>query len=266
MRALYLALGTAACTLTATPALAQTGDSFSLSASTGVDYSTGGYGSDAGDTDILVVPLALRATSGNLALTASVPYIRIDGPGGVVVGPGGEQIPGVPTESGVREGIGDLSLGAAYTFGGEAGGPQFTASGRVKLPTSDESDQLTTGETDYTVKGEVSYPLGDIIPFASVGYRIPGDPEGFGLESGPTASAGFSTVLGRSVLIASYDYASALSELSEDSHSIFGGLSVPVGERLNLTGYGVAGLNEGAPDFGVGLLATMARAISRLVR
>ena len=257
MRALHLALGIAAGACFATPALAQTAGPFSLSASTGADYSSGDYGSELGDTDILVVPVALRATTGDLALTASVPYIRIDGPGGVVVGPGGEQVPGVPTESGVREGIGDLSLGAAYTFRGEqAGGLQFTASGRVKLPTSDESDQLTTGETDYTVKGEVSYPMGDIIPFASVGYRFPGDPEGFDLESGPTASAGFSAILGRSVLIASYDYASAISSLSEDSHSLFGGLSVPVGSRLNLTGYGVAGLSEGAPDFGVGLLVT----------
>lgn len=244
--------------LTAAPASAQSiqQSDFSLSASTGVDYSSGDYGA-AEDTEIFVIPAVLRATTGNLAFTASVPYLRIDGPGNVVVGPGGEPLPGAPTASGVREGIGDLSLGAAYTFtGAQPGGVELTLGGNVKLPTSQESEQLGTGETDYTVKGEVSAPLGGLTPFASVGYRFFGDPEGVDLRSGPTASAGFSTSVGTSVLIASYDYVRAITPATEDSHSIFSGLSVPVGSRLNFTGYGVAGLSEGSPDFGVGLLVT----------
>lgn len=83
-----------------------------MSASTGVDYSSGDYGA-AEDTEILVIPFVLRAPTSNLAFTASVPYIRIDGPAGVVLGPGGEPLPGTGTGAGVREGIGDLNLGAA---------------------------------------------------------------------------------------------------------------------------------------------------------
>lgn len=258
MRVLHLAFACAVSALATVPASAQSiqQSDFSLSASTGVDYSSGDYGATE-NTEILVVPAVLRATNGNLAFTASVPYLRIDGPGNVVVGPGGEPLPGAPTASGVREGIGDLSLGATYTFtGAQPGGFELALGGNVKLPTSKESAQLGTGETDYTAKAEVSAPLGGLTPFASVGYRFLGDPEGVDLRSGPTASAGFSTSVGTSVLIASYDYARAITAATEDSHSIFSGLSVPVGSRLNLTGYGVAGLSEGSPDFGVGLLVT----------
>lgn len=258
MKVLHIILGCAACAIAAAPAQAQSvqESDFSLSASTGVDYSSGDYGA-AEDTEILVIPVVLRATTGNMAFTASLPYLRIDGPGGVVVGPGGEPLPGAPAASGEREGLGDLNLGAAYTFSGaQRGGLEFTLSGNVKLPTSKESDQLSTGETDYTVKGEVSAPLGNVTPFASVGYRFLGDPEGFDLRNGPTASAGFSALVGRSVFIASYDYARSISAATDDSHSLFSGISFPLGSRLNLTGYGVAGLSQGAPDFGVGLLVT----------
>lgn len=258
MRCIFLSVGVLAAGFAAAPASAQTptASKFSLSASTGVDYSTGDYGA-AEETEILVIPFTLRATTGQLAFTASVPYLRIDGPGNVVIGPGGKPLPGLPTEGGEREGIGDLTLGATYTFPADRlGGLEFGLGGRVKLPTSDESDQLTTGETDFTATGEISYPMGNVIPFASVGYRFLGDPEGFDLENGFTTSVGTSVVVGRSVLIASYDYAEAISPLAEDSHELFGGLSAPLGSRLTLTGYGIAGLSEGSPDFGVGLLVT----------
>ena len=51
--------------------------------------------------------------------------------------------------------------------------------------------------------------------------------------------------------------ARASSSLTEDSHELFGGLSTPITERVNVTGYGVAGLSKGSPDFGLGLLFTV---------
>lgn len=229
---------------------------FGLSFTTGVDYSSGDYGL-AEDTDILVVPFSLRATSGPFAFTASLPYLNISGPGGVVVGPDGQPLPGVPSASGERSGLGDLTLGANYTLRTDpSGGLELTLGGRVKLPTANQDKQLSTGETDFSVAGEVAYAMGNVIPFASVGYRFLGDPESFNLRNGPTASVGSSFVFGKSVLIASYDYARAPSVLAEDSHELFGGLSVPATDRFTVTGYGIAGLSEGSPDYGVGLLLT----------
>ena len=258
MRLLYLpGIASALCFL-ATPASAEspTDPAVSLAASVGIDYSTGAYGAEE-KTDVVLVPLILRARTGDLSLSTSITYIRIDGPADVVIGPDGEQLPGVPANNGVREGLSDLSLGAGYTFGGEgAADPQFALSGRVKLPTSRESDQLSTGKVDYSVRAEASVPAGPITPFASLGYRFLGDPEGVDLRNGLTASIGASAALGGRVLIASFDYSTATSANTEDSRSLFGGFSLPVSSRVNLTGYGVVGLSESTPDYGLGLLFT----------
>jgi hypothetical protein len=262
---LLLALLSSSALLGITPAAAQdtraptpadTAKRPGFSFSTGIDYSTGDYG-QAEDTEILVVPLSARATVGNLAFTATVPYLRIDGPGGVVIGPGGEPLPGVPGTGGLREGIGDLTLGATYSVPAETlGGLELEFGGRVKLATSDEDKQLSTGQTDFTATTEISYPMGNLIPFVSLGYRFLGDPVGIDLRDGPTASVGTSILLGSSVLITSYDYAQASSPLAEDSHEIFAGFSTPLSSRFNLTAYGIAGLSQGSPDVGVGLLLT----------
>jgi hypothetical protein len=250
MATVYGASATAVCAQDAN------NSSISLAASLGADYSTGDYGAEE-KTSVVLVPLIVRARAGDLSVSASLTYIRIDGPADVVIGPDGEQLPGVPAGDGVREGLSDLSLGAGYTFGGEDPmDPQFALSGRVKLPTSKASDQLSTGKLDYSMRGEVSVPMGAFTPFASVGYRFLGDPDGVDLKNGLSASIGASATLDGKVLIASLDYAAASSENSEDSRSLFGGLSIPLSPRLNLTGYGVLGLSESSPDYGVGVLIT----------
>jgi hypothetical protein len=249
----------------AVPALAQSGgaqeierkvDRFSLSASTGIDFSKGDYGL-AADTEILVVPFSVRAKSGAFSFSATIPWIRLEGPSGVLIGPGGEPLPGVPTVGGRRKGLGDLNLGATWkTPVGEA--LDFGLGARVKLPTSPRSRGLTTGETDFTGSAELTWTSGSLAPFVSLGYRLLGDPAGVDLRSGPTASAGATLKLREgTVLIGSYDYARASSRLAEDSHELFGGVSARLSKRFSLTGYGVAGLSEGSPDFGLGLLLTV---------
>lgn len=226
-----------------------------VSVSTGLDYSRGDYGLGA-DTDILVVPFSVRATLDNFTVSASLPYLKIDGPGGVVVGPDGQPLPGVVGIPGKRSGLGDTSLGGTYTFRSSDNPMELALAGRVKFPTSDSDKRLGTGKTDVKVSADLSYALGDFVPFVTAGYRFLGDPASGELRDGPTASAGFSAPVGRNVVILSYDYARSSTPFSEDSHELFGGLSIPVGERFTITGYGVGGLSKGSPDFGVGLLLT----------
>ncbi|HET9627853.1 MAG TPA: hypothetical protein VFP14_00030, partial [Novosphingobium sp.] len=59
------ALGTAL--LAATPALAEDG----LTATTGIDWSKGDYGTGQ-DTEILIVPFSLRYKTGDLRMSATV--------------------------------------------------------------------------------------------------------------------------------------------------------------------------------------------------
>lgn len=235
---------------------AQAADSPSLSVTTGVDYSQGDYGLPD-DTKITVVPITGRLTAGDWAFTVALPYIRLNTPGGVVLGPDGKPLPGVPTDGGKTNGFGDLGLGVKYSVPSDIfGGLDLAFGGRVKLPTSAESKGLSTGKTDIAGSVELGYTFGRVSPFLELGYRVLGDPDGVDLRNGPTLSAGSSFQFGKAVLIASYDYARSASSSAEDSQEVFGGVALPVGNRFTLTGYGTKGLSEGSADYGAGLLLT----------
>lgn len=151
----------------------------------------------------------------------------------------------------VRSGIGDVSLGAAYMIPETVLGFGLDLSARVKVPTASRSKGLGTGKADVAVKAEVSKTFSPISLFASVGYRVLGKPAGLALHNAWTASAGASVALGRSVLIASYDYRESTSALSRDSHEVFGAFNTPVSKALSVTLYGTGGLSKGAADYGV---------------
>jgi hypothetical protein len=231
-----------------------------LSLTTGIDYSVGRYGGTA-DTRILVVPFSVRARAGAFRFSATLPYLRIDGPANIVGGGEGGPIVIDPNAGGprsVRQGLGDITLGATYSLpAASLGGFDVDIGGRVKLPTADRSKGLTTGKTDVTATLDVSRTIGAATPFVTLGYRMPGKPAGLNLRNSVTTSLGSSFVLGKSlVAIVSYDYSGRTSALSYESHSFFGALAGKLTKRLLLTGYGTVGLSRGAPDYGVGLLVT----------
>jgi hypothetical protein len=227
-----------------------------LTAITGVDYSSGDYGAGV-DTNILIVPMSLRYRTGNLRFTATMPWLRIRGSSAIVGGGAGGVIidPSAPRTT--RRGFGDLSLGVGYLIPEEQLGFGLDLSARVKLPTASRAKALGTGKADVTVAAELSKSFGIITPFANVGYRMPGDPSGIDLHNAWTASGGASVILGKSALIASYDYREATSDLARDSQELFGAFSTPVSQRLIFTLYGTGGLSKGAPDYGVGSMVAV---------
>lgn len=229
---------------------------FDFSVTTGADYSSGKYGTTS-KTKILIAPVTAAVKTDGWRLSATLPYLRIDGPAGVVIGPDGRPLPGVPTVSGVREGLGDLSLAGTYTVPEDlTNGFTVDLTGRVKFPTSKKSEHLGTGKTDYSVSADVSYPIGNWAPFVTVGYRMPGDPAGVNLKNSVSTSVGTSLAVQKTVFIASYDYTEASSPLAKDSHELFGAASAPLTDRINWTFYGIAGLSDGSPDYEAGLLLT----------
>lgn len=253
--------------LTAAPAAAQdqmaleTRDAFRLSFTTGADTSVGDYGAFQ-ETNILVVPFSLRAKRGPFRLAVTIPYLRIDGPGGIVAAGGGESGPIIinpfaPVAREVRKGFGDLNLGVTWSLPSTLpGGLEIDVTARIKLPTSARRKALGTGKTDYMIMAEVSRRVGIVTPFVTLGYRMPGDPAGADLRNLVTGSVGASVPLGEIVAIASYDYSGASSRLSRPSQSFFAALSGPIGDRLSLTTYGTVGLTEGAPNYGLGVLVS----------
>ncbi|HEX6374857.1 MAG TPA: transporter [Allosphingosinicella sp.] len=238
----------------AAPAAAQQQE---VELSSGVEYQRGDYGTGE-RIEILSVPSRFRLQSGRVTLTANVPWQRIEGPGNAVGGGGLLGIiidPTQPATRSVRQGLGDVRLGATYAVPRESlGGVGFAVSGQVKLPTASSAKGLGTGETDYAVGAEVSTRVGGLVPFAAIGYTIAGDPDGYQLRNGLSARAGAAFGLSkRAEAHVSYGYARNLSPRLGDEQQISTGIRAKVSKRLSVGVQGMAGLSDGSPDVGAGL-------------
>lgn len=230
------------------PAIAQ-----EVTVSTGVDYSQGDFGSGI-DTSILVVPFSLRANFEGFSLTATVPYLEIDGSTSVIGGGDGPIISDPNLTQAKRSGIGDVNLRANVDLV-DLGFAELSTNARVKIPTGSRSQGLSTGEVDFAGGLELAATQGVVQPFGEIGYRVLGDPEGIDLQNGIYGSAGAIVLFpGNLVGIASYDYVEASAATIQDTQSVFGGLVIPAGDRLSFTTYGTAGLSESAADWGAGVL------------
>ena len=224
--------------------------------STGVNFTSGDYGQDA-DTDILYVPITVRADYEPFLLKLTVPYIRIDGPGGVVGGTEGpvivdDETAGTETNSG----LGDIVLAGTYIHYPEGGSPWpvVELTGKVKFPTADEDQDLGTGEFDYTVQLDVSKGIGRVLAFTTFGYRILGDPSDFNLNNVFFASLGGGFRIMKGVQLGLvYDFREASTSGVSDSHELVPYFSWRFAERYLLSGYAVAGLSNAAADWGSGI-------------
>lgn len=237
----------------AAPALAEP----TVELSTGLEYQEGEYGTGK-SIETWTVPTSVRVQSGQVILSATLPYLRVDAPGNVVGGGGGTLglpiviDPTQPPERARREGVGDLELGAAYVVPTDAIG--LTLSGQVKVPTASTRKGLGTGEMDYAVGAELSKTFGSVTPFVGVGYTMPGDPEAFELRSSLSARAGAAVQMARRVRgHVAYGYARSVSPLVPDEQQVSAGVNAGVTDQVSLGVYGSAGLSEGSPDVGAGL-------------
>jgi hypothetical protein len=153
-----------------------------------------------------------------------------------------------------RNGIGDVSLSAAYLLNDEHGGlPSFEFGAGVKLPTAKTT--IGTGETDVSVSLSAYKSLShELMLFGSVGYSWLGSPAAYKLENGITASGGFnlrpSDNQNYGVSVAWREpVAAGLSGQAVASPY----MTYRVSKTFGLTLYGMAGLNDASPRWGAGL-------------
>jgi len=242
-----------------------------LQVGVGIDYSEGDY-DESIETRMLFVPVSLTYRFDDLALTPTprdqlelrlvVPYLRVDG--ALTAGDRDRERAG---------GLGDVTLGASYLYyPAPTRWPAAELRFSAKLPTADEDEGLGTGKADYGLGLTLFQRYGDLVPFASGGYRFIGENEpDYALRNGATAGVGLSWIVTpRHAVGASYDWRQAVSKRSDresrlvradDAHelSFFG--STRVGSRLRLSPYWVLGLSEGSPDFAVGLQMSVTLAV-----
>lgn len=233
--------------------------SLRLSLATGVDVSGGDFG-DVNDivTTTIAVPTSLRLNWRDFRFSVTVPWISIEGPGGVV-GDGVIIDPNVVGTVQTRSGIGDVTLGINYSVPAELTGNWFVEfQSRLKIPTSDISAGRSTGKVDISFTGDVGYSFGKFSPFVSVGYKFAGDPVGIDLNNTVSTSVGATYAIARGVsVLATYDFRQRSVDTAEASHEIFGAFSGPFGKKVRWTLYGSVGLSDGAPGGGAGFQLTL---------
>lgn len=236
--------------------LAQAADEdLSWAIGTGVDYSSGDYG-DTSDTSILFIPVTGRVEYGRLTVKASVPYIRIEGPGnvvggtdgGIVVGPGG----GGKTS---QSGLGDIVVSGSYLFYPLSEGmPFMELTGKVKIPTADEDKGLGTGKVDYTIQGDLYQPFGAFTIFGGIGYRVRGEPAGFNLGNSFLASVGgaykVSDIWSGGLM---FDYREAATKTSDDRLELTPYVAIKPSTEWTLSLYASFGMSDASADTGGGL-------------
>ncbi len=224
----------------------------------GVEYEQGDYGTGA-KVETVSTSVGAAVRKGRVRLAAAVPYLRTTAPVDVLVSQGG--LLGTPllfsgnnqTVRTRREGLGDATLQAAYDM--PVAGFTTSLGGGVKLPTASRAKGLGTGKVDYAVNAQVARALrGGITPFASVGYTMLGQPDGFAVRNTLSGTAGTRVALSSGASAAlSYSYEQSASRALADRQSIGAGFGVALGHKLQLGLQGEAGLSRGAPDMKLGL-------------
>ena len=112
---------------------------------TGMDFSTGKYGGDE-DTDMLFIPLTFKYGTDKWSSGLTIPYISLESPGDVVIGPDGTPIPVPGGASTSESGLGDITASFTwFAYPGTETLPIIDGTGRIKLPTADEDKGLGAG-------------------------------------------------------------------------------------------------------------------------
>ncbi len=223
--------------------------------SSGVDFSSGNFTDDQ-KTEILYIPFSGQVSFGDFTAKATVPYIRIKGPGTVVggglIGPitRGNTANIITTE----DGLGDITAALTYTKFLQDNTLFVDFIGKIKLPTASAEKNLGTGQTDLTAQIDVSKRLDTVNLFVTGGYRFLGSSDIFELQSGGFASVGLSFDLSKKAsagLI--YDYREASSLTAQAPSELTGFISWKVSQKIRLQTYGVLGFSNGSPDTGLGV-------------
>lgn len=254
------AMGMIACTLSA-PVLASDDDYFQsapaladgdyIQFGIGADYSSGDYGASE-DTNVWALPVSVKYQASNFYVRASIAYLDVEGPEGVIPGDGGVS----PGDGGAgttsRQGIGDLNLTAGYSFG-LSDTTYFDIIGRAKLPTASESKSLGTGTTDFTAEAELLQVFGPVSASLRGGRRFNGSNTLYPLEDVWQAGAGLYVQSNDVTVGLDYDWREGSLPTAPDRSEATASLTYRLNPALRLQGYGYTGFADGSPDLGGGL-------------
>ena len=244
-------LALAAALLTAAPSISLAADRLTT-LSLGADYTKGNYGQSE-STEILNVPITAKYETGRWVYKLVLPYIRITGPGNVV-GADRVTLPGQAAGQRTESGLGDVIGSVAYGVLSGADVPVFLdLTGKIKFGTADENRGLGTGKTDYSLQLDAYQAYGRFTPFATLGYRWYGDPEGFDLINVYYGSLGLSYRISPSTSAGlAYDARNRIVEGGARVREATGFVSYKFSPAWKLQLYAIKGYADASPDKGGG--------------
>lgn len=220
-----------------------------LTMTTGLDYSSGDYGTST-TSETWYVPIAAKYETGPLTLKMTIPYLRITN---AVVGPDGDPLEGAGC-GGTETGLGDITASAGYTLlDGSKGGFLLDAVGKVKMPTA-ESSCLGNNKTDYAVQIDVAKSFGAVTGFGTLGWKDMGDSD---FDDPVYASLGLAFKLAPATTVgAAYDWREKLTSSGDPISEMSLFVSQKLSESWKLQVYGVKGFTDNSPDWGGGVMVS----------
>lgn len=224
----------------------------------GLDYSSGKYGASQA-TEIWYVPLTVKYESGASTLKLTLPRVSISAPvGGKLIGVDAQGRP-IYDGSGVRsrqEGLGDVVLGYTHSlFSRPVRGVLLDLTAKAKLATADDGKGLGTGANDYSLLADLYYLAGAWTPFATLSYRLTGDPAGVDLKNvwGGTLGLGYKRSSTDSLgLMWDARQASSTTGVASNEATAYWVHKFAGGMKLQT--YAVKGFSDGSPDWGAGAM------------
>lgn len=227
-------------------------------------YSRGDYGA-AADSHVTYLPMSWEHSRSPWRFNVTVPWLKISGPGNVLVNTGGVTRPDAPDLSEPRRvrdsGPGDVLLRTTWEAPAwSPEGPFLDVGVEVKLPTADETRGLGTGATDTALQLDLYRQLGVTTTFATLGHRWRGSSEWFeGLQDAWWISLGFSrpwlrdSETGEWSWGVIYDYREAASVRSVETHELLPYLTWSPDPHWTVMGYLATGFTRDSADQAVGL-------------
>ncbi|NMG42991.1 hypothetical protein GPA22_04500 [Aromatoleum toluvorans] len=220
-----------------------------LTLTTGLDYSSGEYGTDT-TSETWYVPIAAKYETGPITLKLTVPYLSVKD---AVVTQDGDPIQGTNC-AGTKTGVGDITASAGYNLlDGSSGGLLLDAVAKVKAPTA-ENDCLGSEKTDYALQVDLAKAFGAVTTFGTLGWKDMGDKE---LRNPFYASVGVATKVAPETTVGvAYDWRGKLRSTSDpvSEASLF--VSQKLSAQWKLQVYGVKGFSDNSPDWGGGMMVS----------
>ena len=228
--------------------------------SSGLDFSNGDYG-NAQATKVWYVPLTLKYEGARSTFKMTLPWLSIDSPtGGNIIDVDADGRP-IYDGAGPRvteSGWGDAVIAYSWSvWPAPQAGFLLDLGGKVKLPTASESKGLGSGRADYALNLDLYYLAGAVTPFASLGYRVPGDPDGLELDNQWFGTVGvgykFSNANSAGLM---FDLRQASTDSAEASREATLYWVHRFATDFKVQAYGVKGFSEASADWGLGLMGT----------